>query len=46
MTKAALILIIATLMTASVFASVDDVEIIDVDDSSEVFKEPPTKKPE
>jgi hypothetical protein len=46
MTKAALILIIATLMTSSVFAQLDDVEIIDIDDTQSTIKTTTTRKPE
>ena len=46
MTKAALILIIATLMTASVFAQLDDVEIIDIDDTQSTIKTTSIRKPE
>jgi hypothetical protein len=44
MTKAALLLIIATLMTASVLASNDDVEIIDIDEVDSTIKEPTVKR--
>jgi len=44
MTKAALLLIIATLMIASVFASNDDVEIIDVDELDSTIRAPTAKR--
>lgn len=46
MTKASLLLVIATLMTALVLANSDDVEIIDVDDTQPIIKEPTARKPD